>query len=276
MVNISSTLISNTTFNLVSSMTKQKKSPLKAKPLRNPGQSLDEEINKLIDDKGTDYAVITIFPIVLAVLEWYRWYMEMSYTPWLYTIIAFICSFYGFYKLFKLKSQVKNLKLGRDGEKAVGQYLELLRESGTKIFHDIVGESFNIDHVVISTKGIFTVETKTYSKPMKGKPEIQHYKTKLIINGFESTSDILTQAKAQANWLTFLLQELTGKSFQVKTVVAFPGWYIDCQTKDPDVWVLNPKAVPKYIENNQVKFTVEEVHFISSCLSRYIRNKESG
>ncbi len=35
--------------------TSQKKSPLKEIPLRNPGQSLDDEINKLWDDKATIY-----------------------------------------------------------------------------------------------------------------------------------------------------------------------------------------------------------------------------
>jgi len=255
-------------------MTKEKKSPLTAKPLRNPGQSLDEEINKLIDDKGISYAVIVIFPIVLAALEWWRWYKELPYSPWIYTIIALACSSFGFYKLFKLRNQVKNLKLGRDGEKAVGQYLELLRERGAKVFHDIVGNGFNIDHVVISTNGIFTVETKTYSKPAIGKSSIQYFDTKLVIDGFESKTDILVQAKAEANWLNSILKEITGKPCKIKPVVVFPGWYIQCHVDNPDVWVLNPKALPKYIENNQTQLTQEEVNFFAYGLSRHIRNNQ--
>ncbi|MGD1866748.1 MAG: nuclease-related domain-containing protein [Phormidesmis sp.] len=35
------------------------------------------------------------------------------------------------------------------------------------MFHDVVGKNFNIDHVVIGDTGIFTIETKTYRKPMR-------------------------------------------------------------------------------------------------------------
>lgn len=255
-------------------MTKEKKSPLTAKPLRNPGQSLDEEINELINDKGASYAIIVIFPTVLAALEWYRWYTETPYSPWIYTIFAIACSSFGFYKLFKLKKQIKNLKLGRDGEKAVGQFLEFLRANGAKVFHDIVGDGFNIDHVVISTNGVFTIETKTYSKPATGKPSIQHFDTKLVIDGFESKTDILVQAKAEANCLTSLLKEITGKSCLIKPVVVFPGWYIERRASDSDVWVLNPKALPKYIENNQAQLTPEEVNLFAYGLSRHIRNNQ--
>jgi hypothetical protein len=41
------------------------------------------------------------------------------------------------------------LMQGREGEKAVGQYLERLRARGYQVLHDIPGENFNIDHVLI-------------------------------------------------------------------------------------------------------------------------------
>lgn len=72
------------------------------------------------------------------------------------------CVFCG-YRVYKHVKKFNALKLGRSGERAVGQYLENFRESGSHIYHDILGDSFNVDHVVISPKGIFVVETKTYS-----------------------------------------------------------------------------------------------------------------
>lgn len=39
---------------------------------------------------------------------------------------------------------------GPNGERAVGQYLELLREQGVKVFHDIPSDNFNLDHVLVS------------------------------------------------------------------------------------------------------------------------------
>lgn len=138
-----------------------KKSPLRAKPLRMAGQSLDENIRNRLDDKGLKYAILIVFPIVLAMMEWYRWYVDAPYTPWVYTFLAAITCPIGIYKAFKLKQELIKLKQGRDGEIAVGQYLESFREQGCKIFHDIVGEGFNLDHVVISKNGIFVIETKT-------------------------------------------------------------------------------------------------------------------
>ena len=48
------------------------------------------------------------------------------------------------------KGQSLQLNLvDRHGERAVGQYLERLRESGPRVFHDVPGVGFNLDHVVI-------------------------------------------------------------------------------------------------------------------------------
>ena len=60
------------------------------------------------------------------------------------------------------------------------------------------GPGFNLDHVVIGTKGIFT----------------------------------------------------TGKSFAVKPVVLYPGWFVEQRPGSKrDVWVLNEKAFPKFLAN---------------------------
>lgn len=256
------------------SKSSSKKSPLKAKPLRVAGQSVDERIRNIIDDKGTNYAVLAVFPAVLAGMEWYRWYVDAPYSPWSYTLIAAILSPIGVYKAFKLKKELVKLKQGRDGEKAVGQYLESFREQGCKVFHDIVGDGFNLDHVVISKNGIFVIETKTYSKPSKGKATIQHNGSELIIDGFNAGSDILNQVRAQAHWLHSLIEEMTGKSYLIKPVVVFPGWFIQSNNIRSDVWVLNPKALGTYISNSQQVLNSEEVSFLSYSVSQHIRSNE--
>lgn len=251
----------------------EKKSPIRARPLRNPGQSLDEKIETLISDKGNDYALIVVLPLVLAALEWYRSLTDAPYAPWIFTIFAFICAVWGLYKLFQLRKQIRSLEQGRDGEKAVGQYLEQLREKGYRVFHDIVGEGFNIDHVIISTKGVFTIETKTYSKPAKGDAVIQHTSNRIIIDDFDCGQEILVQAKAEAHYLRNILNDTSGKSWAVKPVVVFPGWYIDNKSAGNEVWVLNPKALPAYLEKSRTCLTVEDVSLLAYGLSRHIRNQ---
>ena len=252
---------------------KEKKSPLTAKPLRNPGQSLDEAIDKMLDEEASKYALLIVVPIVFALLEWYRWYFQTPVSPWTYTRLALLICPYPAYRLFTIKKKLTSLKLGRDGEKAVGQYLESFREEGFKIFHDIPGGKFNLDHVLIGPKGILVVETKTYSKPAQGKPIIVYDGHRLIIDGGKPTDAALNQANAQATWLKQLLIESAGKSPSIKPVIVFPGWMIESKQAgfDPAVWVLNPKALPSFLKHMPPSLSTEEVSLFSYHLSRSIR-----
>ena len=70
----------------------------------------------------------------------------------------------GMYTIPRIRRQVKTLnrlRQARDGEHAVAEYLDLLREDGCRVLHDIVGDNFNVDHAVIAPQGIYTIETNT-------------------------------------------------------------------------------------------------------------------
>ena len=256
-------------------MKNYKKTPLTDNPLRLPGQSIDKEIQRVIDDEASPYILISLMVIALTALEWWRWYTNIKLSPNIFTTIAVIVVTFSVYKIIKIKKKLNNLRLGKEGEIAVGQYLELFREKGFKVFHDIVGkkgEEFNIDHVLIGSKGIFTIETKTYSKPSKGKANVVFDGDKIFINGQESKSDIVSQAKAESNWLTNKLKALTGKTYKVKPVVVFPGWYTEnLAKKKANLWVLNPKGLLTFLSNAPNVLSREEVQCIANNLSRYIR-----
>lgn len=246
------------------------KSPLKDKPLRNPGQSLDEQIESLVDEKGLNYALVCVLTLMLTALEWIRYLLDQPYTPIAFTILAFLVTPYALYKVITLRKEVQRLKMGRDGERAVGQYLELLRESGCRVFHDIVGEGYNIDHVVVAEQGVFAIETKTYSKPIKGEARIEVADNTIIINGFSNT-DISRQVRAEANSLKDILLASTGKEVKVKPVVLFPGWYVDSSKSAKDLWILNPKALPTFIKNSPKIYSKEDMMLFTYHISRHIR-----
>ena len=113
------------------------KSPLKDNPLRNPGETLDKQIDELVNDKASTYIVLVVVSGVLAMMEWWRWFMELPPTPFTYSIMFAVITAYSLPKIFKIKKQLRSLRQGRDGEKAVGQYLEKLRKHGAQVFHDI-------------------------------------------------------------------------------------------------------------------------------------------
>ncbi len=250
-----------------------KKSPLKDKPLRYVGQSLDEQIDKLINDDAVMYILLCLFIIYWAGYEWWRYFKHPPPSPKFATIFAILVIIFSVYKVRKIVKKVKILKLGRDGERAVGQYLDNLRENGHRIFHDIIGRNFNIDHVIISKKGIYVIETKTYSKPEKGNSKIYFDGKKLKVDALGELTKPIIQVKTSADWLKNILQETTGKIFTVKPVILFPGWFVEStkEGKKSNIWVLNPKALPTYIENQPDIISQEDLMLASYHISQYIR-----
>jgi Nuclease-related domain len=252
------------------------KSPLKDKPLRNPGQSLDNQIMDLVFDEIIKYILMSTVMIIIAMMEWVRWYSKTTPSPWFYSLTALITVSYSAVKIFRAIKKGKTLKLGRDGEKAVGQYLENLRESSAKVFHDIPADGFNLDHVVICKSGLYVIETKTYSKPDKGEAKIIFDGDAFFLNGKIKTDKPIIQVRAASKWLNDLILQVTGLKLTAKPVIVFPGWFIEptSESKTSDVWVLNPKALPTFIGNSKEQLSIEQVRMVSGHLSRYIRSFE--
>ncbi len=258
-------------------MSMNKKSPITDKTLRHYGQSLDERIDILINEKALPYLIVTTVCFILAGWEWWRYYREAPPSPGTMTLFAVVVAGVSFYKVKKFLKEIRQLRQGREGERAIGQYLEFFREKGCKVFHDIVGEGFNVDHVIIGEKGVFLIETKTYSKPEGKKPIIRYDGHSLIIDGFNDKDRILNQVRAASSWLMNLIKDITGKEYEIKPVVVFPGWFVEQnkKAKTSGIWVLNPKALPAYIEDKKTIFSGDEVSLISYHLSRYVRAKEA-
>jgi len=250
-------------------------SPLKAKPLRAPGQSLDEEIQSLVYDKFLFYLIFAVFVALLAVFEWYQWAYDLPPNPFILSVIAAGAIGVTAYQFFKGRKQLHALSLGRDGEKAVGQYLENLRVNGYKVFHDVLGETFNVDHVVVSKKGICVIETKTISKRKSSKRDkVVFDGNEIRIGGMVPNPGPIEQVRAEADWIKNLLLESTGKAFPVRPVVLYPGWYVETnedRRKKSGIWVLNPKNLDVFISNEEDRISQEDVNLASYHLSRYIR-----
>ena len=144
------------------------------------------------------------------------------------------------------------------------------------MFHDVVGAGFNVDHVLIGPAGLFTVETKTFSKRPGPDVKIGFDGERILVDGFEPDRDPVVQAKAQMAWLRELLTESTGRKFPARPVILFPGWFVE-QSKGSlrEVWVLNHKALPAFLAKEPAILTAEDVKLASFHLSRFIRTAES-
>jgi len=247
-------------------------SPLKAKPLRNPGQSVDEQIQDLLDDKLIPAFWTAALLIVVALLEWFAAWRNLPRRPVIWTLFALCGVLYCIWSFRGIRKRARELRLGRDGERVVGQYLDGLREAAARVFHDIPGEEFNLDHVVISTHGIFIVETKTCSKPYPS-AAVTVAGEQILLAGKAMKRNPVEQVRAQITWLVRLLEETTGKKLPVRGAIVFPGWFVEPSgdAKRLGVWVLEPKALPAFIENEPVRLTDTEVALAAYHLSRYVR-----
>lgn len=260
-------------------MKKQKtKSPIKFDPLHNPGQSLEEQIQNFAYDK---ILPTIIYPVVFSVLAWveWQWYLHpRSVPPYLSTAAAGVFILLALIRLPRYWKMMKQMRQGQKGEQAVGLFLEELRRYGYEVIHDIVGDGFNVDHIVLSERGIFVIETKTYSKPAHGDVKITCHDGELLVNGFKPDRNPIRQARILAKWVSEVLKDSSGHQFPIKPVVVFPGWFVDplCNRDRSDVWVLNPKALEKFILKQSECIPADMVRLASKHLKSYVRMQEKN
>ena len=250
-----------------------KRSPLKALPLHTAGQSIDEEISRIQSVEIGSYIAGIACTTILSLFEWYRWVRSAPPTPLPITIASIIVISYCIYKIYRYKKEIKKLRLARDGEKAVGEFLDSFRNEGYRVLHDLVVGDYNIDHILIGKTGIYTIETKTISKFTRGVQKIYYDGNELSVNGMKPDRNPIIQAKAQANWVKEFIQEFYKENIPIQPAIVFPGWYIEGTTK-ADVWVLEPKALKGFIIRQNQVMGDRDIPIIASNLSRYLRLRE--
>lgn len=250
-----------------------RKSPLRQKLLRIPGESIQAEIERLWIDELIPWILAVAFTGLLAVIEWIHWLTKSPPSPWLYSALAVIAIGYSLWRLRKARVHMRQLTLGLRGERAVAEILDALREKGAKVFHDVPGEGFNVDHVVVSDRGIYAIETKTVTKA-RGASVSFDPEGQILVDGRRLDRDPVAQSKAAARWLASTLKASTGKTFPVRPVVLFPGWWIEPMKSPhaPDVWVLEPKALPRWIENEPLRILEPDLSLAKFHLDLYVRN----
>lgn len=239
--------------------------------MRVAGESLTNEMNDVIYDHIFAPSFLALFMLLIAGLEWWKYWYDMKPNPLIYSTMAALTLCYAAYKVWKTKQRVAQIKLGRDGERVVAQYLEWFRSSNYFVFHDVPSGDANVDHVLIGPQGVFTIETKTHSKPLRGACKVTVDSGVVRANGAVLDRNPIVQAKAQANWLRNFLAESQFNA-PVWPVVAFPGWFVEpFDVKATGAWVLEPKALSKFIENEPERLSREQVQAMASALRSYIR-----
>ena len=158
---------------------------------------------------------------------------------------------------------------GLDGEQYVAQIIERdLLPQGYRVFHDLLFEKdkrkFNIDHLLIGANGIFCIETKTWSKPMRGETVATFDGNFIYLNGKVRQRDVVGQACALANEASAFIKGLTGLTINVVPVVVVVGWYVrKTYAGIPKVLVVNEEALAVFVENVKGLLSPANIEFIA-------------
>ena len=235
---------------------KKRRSPFPEKFLRNPGESLRKQIEKLNVDISCYAVCIIVIPMMLYsthISELYFRGIKESISHITSTIligIIFISIFAVL--LIKAVNKRRKLELGYDGELCVSQQLELAVHSNTLIFNDFPCDNFNIDHIVVCLSGVFSIETKARRKPVSGNGRAD---ATVIFDGKSlkfpcwTETKPINQAVMQAKWLSAYLSKAVGESIAAQAVITLPGWYVE-RTGNYDLSVINPKNFPALLKKN--------------------------
>ena len=221
----------------------RRRTPLTKELLRGPGQSLRARIDELTFDLVAYFAALPGLPLLFYALHLEQRLLGVSNATSviLYALIAGALVAFVAVKLVQTLSRLRRFRLALEAELATGQELDQLMRQGYRVFHDVPADGFNIDHVVVGRNGVFAIETKARTKPVKGDGKAEwkvEYNGEMLV--FPSHREVkpLEQAERQAKWLREWLSAAVGEPVPVTPVLALPGWYIN-RTRAGGVAVFN-------------------------------------
>jgi hypothetical protein len=259
-----------------------KRPPFTKAFLRTPGESLRRQVDDMTLDLMAYMMMAAALPVLIfSVLAGQAWFGK---APTFATIaisimIGVISEGYVLYRLFGLLRTRNILRLGWEGEVAVGEELNQLMLQSFRVFHDVPAEGFNIDHVVIGPRGVLAVETKTRSKrlPRQGTEavKVQFDGKALLFPGYTDSSP-LDQAKRQANWLAKWLASATGEPIAVFPVIVLPGWYVDRKATSKNLFVIGSGEIRKaFRQLGNGRLSAEQIQRVSHQIDQRCRTVEA-
>ena len=257
------------------------RSPLKRPPLRNPGESLQEQREQLFDDELIPYVLAFVLLGTMTAYAWLVHFGLFVMNPAVFSVMALLSAIALFWKIRRVRIQVRQINRGIEAEKAVGQFLEQFRAHGYKVIHDILVKTsdttFNIDHLLVGPKGIFTIETKSWRKPNKGQCIIVYDGQKVLINGQAPDRDPISQALGQAAWVRDYLKSCTAlTTIPITPLVVYPGWFIDyLQASNAKVKVASEQLIWPCIQSSPYLLEPHDIKLIESRLTEYIQRQSS-
>lgn len=260
---------------------KQRQSPLTQELMRPPGYSLRLKVNEQSDEVTILFIFMLITPLLLYSLHLSQSYFGQVPESLPRTIIMLVIGLGTITllgrRLSKVLNERKNNSLGFQGEMFTGEELNQLMLYGCRVFHDIQIDYGNIDHVVVSPSGVFSIETKMRGKPKNGKNKAEvvvDNENKLLRFPDYEYPIPQKQLETGAAWLSRYLTSSVGIQIPVQPVLALPGWFVNQNNRRGSISVLNPKNCKWFFINDHIELTSKEIQQVAHQLEQLCRNVE--
>lgn len=224
--------------------------------LRNPGHSLFKVLDNLNDDLASNIFLIFFIPVFMfAGHTSGPFFLGTKVSPpttFINIIAAVVMEAFVIWRLYKIVSRRHRIREAYEAECAVGSELNLLMHDGAWVFHDLQGDNFNIDHVVVSSAGVFCIETKSRAKYFmedgKSKVRVEFDGKTLNFPSHKETKPV-EQVRRNAKWLKDWLAKASAEQVDVRPVLAFPGWWVENKSRS-DVLLVSGKNVRGFLRNS--------------------------
>lgn len=189
-----------------------------------------------------------------------------------FIITATVLALYFFLKASHKLFLKRRMRRAYDGDILTGRELQKFENAGYHVFHHFHLGKHIIDHIAISSKGVFTIKTNAASQCPSGSSADD---CPVVYNGhalhFPNKTDVKTVAKAreQAEWLSGWLSESLGKPLAARAIVSIPGWLIKRTTRE-GIPVVNPSQFdslfehikPRPLEQDEIGVMVKKIEQI--------------
>ncbi len=148
---------------------------------------------------------------------------------------------------------------GAAAEEAVGNLLNEL-PAGYFVVHDFLSKQGNIDHVVISKKGILTLETKSHKGVVHCEGEM------LKRDGQFFETDFIKQAWAEAYCIRDLLAGQGISAPKPQPVILFANAEVQVRKQVRGVEIISRRYLPAYLDRLPSRMTAKEAEKIFDIL----------
>lgn len=182
----------------------------------------------------------------------------------------------GLRHLGRCYQRARTARLGFLGECAVAEALTPLLAKGWRVFHDlpmeVEGKTFNIDHVVVGSGGVWAVETKTFSKAKsvtKGKDSLR-VDGEVVVMPDGRRKMPLKQARGAARALQARCNDDGAAVKFVEPLVVLPGWNVK-YLRDADMKIRDPRNVVAFLEGREQVMDATGVERVAAKLEEWCR-----